>query len=187
MNKTLISALLLIIALLIVFTFSLCKKDDGIFTVEAKIYDSGSVALDGCDWFVRVDTTKEYHATNLSNEFKENGVKVIIRYRLLDTKFICGWGKGLPEIKLIDIKRKDTQLVKKDATIVDIGPVTSDGCGWMVKIDTTYYHPTNLPDTYKKADLKVKVSYNLLDSKYQCGIAANLKYNQIFIKTIESR
>lgn len=187
MNKTLISALLLIIALLIVFAFSLCKKDDGILTAEAKIYNSGSVAVDGCDWLLRVDTTKEYHAINLTNEFKEPGLKVIIRYRLLNTKFLCGWGKGLTEVELIDIKRKDSQLIKKDATIVDMGPVASDGCGWKVKIDTTYYHPTNLPDAYKKADLKVKVSYNLLDGKFQCGLSANLKYNQIFLKTIENR
>jgi len=187
MNKSIISALLLIIALLIVFTFTLCKKEDGILTAEAKIYDSGSVALDGCDWFLRVDTTKEYHAVNLTNEFKENGLKVIIRYRLLNTKFLCGWGKGLTEVELIDIRRKDSQLIKKDATIIDMGPVATDGCGWKVKIDTTYYHPTNLPDAYKQNNLKVKVSYNLLNSKFQCGIAANLKYNEIFLKTIETR
>lgn len=184
MNKLLISTLLLIIALLIIFTFSLCKKDSSIFTAEAKVYDSGLVAADGCGWLLRVDTTKAYSPLNLSSDFKLNNLDVVIRYRLLDTKFQCGWGNKLQQIELLDIKRKDPNLVIKNAIIVNMGSPQADGCGWMVKVDTAYYSPTNLPDEFKQNNLNIKVGYNLLTTKYQCGIAANLKYTEIALKSI---
>jgi hypothetical protein len=188
MNKPLISSLLIIIALLIVLTFSLCTKGEKLYTAEATLYNSGSPASDGCGWFFRIDTTKEYSATNLSNDFKLHNSRVIIRYRLLDTKFECGWGAKLQQIELVDIKLKDAEQAKTDATIVDMGSPQADGCGWMVKIDTTYYSPeTSLPTKYQKANLKVKIAYDLLNTKYQCGIAANLKYTQINIKAIRER
>jgi hypothetical protein len=164
---------------------SYCKKGDKVYTAEATVYNSGAVALDGCGWFLRLDTTKEYSPINLGDDYKLHNLKVIIKYRLLDTKFQCGWGAKLTQIDLVDIKPKEANLTVKIATMVNTGLPEADGCGWMIKVDTTYYSPTSLPNEFKKDSLRVKVAYKALATKYQCGIAANLKYTQIDLKSIQ--
>ncbi|MDB5156712.1 MAG: hypothetical protein JWR50_1419 [Mucilaginibacter sp.] len=72
------------------------------------------------------------------------------------------------------------------ATIIDEGLPAADGCGWMMRIDNDLYSPTNLPDQYKKNNKKVDITYKTLLGEYQCGIAANLKYPRIEIKTIQN-
>ncbi len=70
--------------------------------------------------------------------------------------------------------KKDNNAVKElSATIIYTGELSLDGCGWLIKIDSTNaYSPVNLPDTYKKNNLPVVINYNLLASKYHCGMLA---------------
>jgi hypothetical protein len=60
----------------------------------------------------------------------------------------------------------------KNATIVYTGPVTTDGCGWLVKIDDTHsYHPDVLNIAFQQDQLQVKIVYKLTSDKFMCGIA----------------
>jgi hypothetical protein len=177
--------IMLIVSMSFILIFSLCKKGDKVYTAEATIYNSGAVALDGCGWFLRIDTNREYSPINLGDDYKLTNLKVIIKYRLLDTKFQCGWGAKIQQIDLIDIKPKEPNLTAKIATMVNTGSIGADGCGWMIKVDTNYYSPTSLSNEFKRDSLQVKVAYKVLTSKYQCGIAANLKYTEIDVKSIQ--
>ncbi|MBS1594920.1 MAG: hypothetical protein JST90_11365 [Bacteroidetes bacterium] len=56
------------------------------------------------------------------------------------------------------------------AIILDRGPVAGDGCGWVVRIDSTDYHPTNLPSSYQTDSLRVNVSYTSDTSHFYCGL-----------------
>ena len=56
------------------------------------------------------------------------------------------------------------------AVILDRGPVAGDGCGWVVRIDSTDYHPMSLASAYQTDSLKVNVSYSLDTSHFYCGL-----------------
>lgn len=189
MNNKLHFNIMLIVALSFTLLASFCKKaETGVYTAEAKIYDSGPVATDGCGWFLRIDSTKEYSPISLPADFKVGeGMKVTVRYRLLDTKFICGWGAQLQQIEILDIKRKDPIALPTQATVIYAGLPQADGCGWLIKVDTSYYSPVNLPEKYQQNNLNVKLAYTKWNTKYQCGLAANLGYYRITIKDIQPR
>ncbi|MFD2147315.1 hypothetical protein [Mucilaginibacter antarcticus] len=187
MKKPIISCLLIIIGLLVVLTFSLCKKTDkDVYTAEAKIYNSGPIALDGCGWFLRIDSTKEYSPVTLPEDFMVGqGMKVTVRYRPLNTTFQCGWGAKLKQIEILDIKRKDPIALPTEATVINAGLTGADGCGWLLKVDTTFYSPNNLPEKYRKDNLKVKMAFIKTNFKYQCGVGANLQYFRIDLRDIQ--
>lgn len=50
-------------------------------------------------------------------------------------------------------------LPLKDAVVVDGGSIIVDGCGWLIKIDSVTYSPTNLPAIWQKNGLEVRVSF----------------------------
>jgi hypothetical protein len=59
------------------------------------------------------------------------------------------------------------------ATIIDGGPIETDGCGWLVKIgEDKYYHPDQLADAFKQNNLSVKICYEASTEKFICGIGA---------------
>ncbi|MFD0751427.1 hypothetical protein ACFQZS_14850 [Mucilaginibacter calamicampi] len=102
--KTILNFKLLLTALLLTASISACKKNDQPFT-EAKVINAGAVAADGCGWVIRIGDTN-YSPTNLADQFKETELKVSIRYQTLSSKFQCGWGQQITEIKLVDIKKR---------------------------------------------------------------------------------
>jgi hypothetical protein len=55
------------------------------------------------------------------------------------------------------------------ATIIDEGSIASDGCGWMVKIGDSTYHPDNLPEQYQVNNLSVSIKYRLYHSSWSCN------------------
>jgi len=60
-----------------------------------------------------------------------------------------------------------------NATIIFTGPVATDGCDWLIKIDDTHtYHPDVLNAAFQQDQLMVKISYELTSDKFICGIAA---------------
>ncbi|HTH82261.1 MAG TPA: hypothetical protein VL490_04980 [Mucilaginibacter sp.] len=64
----------------------------------------------------------------------------------------------------------------EDAIIIDAGPVAADGCGWEIKTGAdSVYSPINLDTKYQINNLKVHITYEILDSKFQCGSVAQNK------------
>ncbi|RYE16578.1 MAG: hypothetical protein EOP42_33715 [Sphingobacteriaceae bacterium] len=83
----------LIILLLLFYILTSCSKKDSatIKNAEATIIFTGSVALDGCGYLVKINSTGvSYHADNLSETYQKDNLPVIISYHLLTTKFSCG-------------------------------------------------------------------------------------------------
>ncbi|PJJ84155.1 hypothetical protein [Mucilaginibacter auburnensis] len=103
--KNLTVKLFLLPLFTLVVTFTACKKDSGLIANEAKIIDSGPVAADGCGWLIRVGDVN-YSPTNLDNKYKETELTVILTYRVLSSKFVCGWGNKIDEIEIVSIRRK---------------------------------------------------------------------------------
>jgi hypothetical protein len=105
MKNALNFKLLLLTAVIFMLTISACRKNDQPVFTEATIINGGVVAADGCGWLIRIGDTY-YSPTNLADPFKETELKVSIRYQALTTKFECGWGQKIPEIKLLEIKKR---------------------------------------------------------------------------------
>lgn len=96
---------LLITALVFMLSISACRKNDGLVFTDATVVNMGAVAADGCGWVIKVDDTN-YSPTNLDDKYKEDKLKVSIRYQKLNSKFQCGWGAKIDEIKLLDIRKR---------------------------------------------------------------------------------
>jgi hypothetical protein len=59
------------------------------------------------------------------------------------------------------------------ATIIDSGPIETDGCGWVVRLgDEKFYHPDELADEFRQNNLSVKICYESAKEEFRCGIAA---------------
>lgn len=70
----------------------------------ATVINSGSPALDGCRWLIRIDN-KDYSPDNLPENFQFNNIQVKIVYTISYAKFICGYGGSMNYLHLYDIKR----------------------------------------------------------------------------------
>jgi hypothetical protein len=117
MKKTLNFKLLLLSMLTVLLSISACKKSEerldeqsvgklnGQLTAEATVKNTGDIALDGCGWVIKIGDT-HYSAINLADVYKENELKVTITYEALTSKYMCGLGAQMPQIKLIVIKKK---------------------------------------------------------------------------------
>ncbi|QJD97599.1 hypothetical protein HH214_17815 [Mucilaginibacter robiniae] len=83
--------------------------------------------------------------------------------------------------------KKTSNVIEADGAIKDTGSVAADGCGWIIVINSIYYHPDNLMGNYEVNNLNVHVKYTLDNStKFGCGINANT-LPVIHIKSIEKR
>lgn len=60
------------------------------------------------------------------------------------------------------------------ATVLNAGVNIPDGCGWQIRLADNFktYHPQNLPDSFKKNNLEVLLSYVEARDSFYCGIAA---------------
>lgn len=103
--KNILNFKLLITALLLTVSISACKKTDQPAFTDATVINSGAVAADGCGWVIRIGDIN-YSPTNLADQFKQTELKVSIRYQTLSSKFQCGWGQQITEIKLLEIKKR---------------------------------------------------------------------------------
>lgn len=81
-----------------------CKDKDGRLEATATVIDSGSPALDGCGWLIKIDN-KDYSPDNLPENFQFNNIQVKIVYTISDAKFSCVFGGSMNYIHLYDIKR----------------------------------------------------------------------------------
>lgn len=63
---------------------------------------------------------------------------------------------------------------QKNGVIIYGGPIETDGCGWLVKIDSTgLFHPDELDSAFQHDQLPVKISYRVIAGYYICGIGAS--------------
>jgi hypothetical protein len=70
-------------------------------------------------------------------------------------------------------KECDTESGFVSATIIDSGPIETDGCGWAVRLgDEKFYHPEELADEFRQNNLSVKICYESSKEAFRCGIAA---------------
>lgn len=58
-----------------------------------------------------------------------------------------------------------------DATVINSGDPAADGCGWLIKINSTgiTYSPVNLSVMFETDGLKVRIAYRVLKTKFGCG------------------
>jgi hypothetical protein len=68
-------------------------------------------------------------------------------------------------------KPETSDTTYKNATVIFGGPVETDGCDRVIKIDSTHtYHPDALSSSFKQDQLKVKIAYDLTIDKFICGV-----------------
>lgn len=71
----------------------------------------------------------------------------------------------------------------KEATVVYGGAPEVDGCGWLVVIDSVYYHPVDLLIDFRIEDLPVLVKYQSDPEEFRCG-RGGVVYHSIRITEI---
>ncbi len=73
-----------------------------------------------------------------------------------------------------------------NAMIINTGDIAADGCGWLVKIDSKYYHADNLPEQFQKDSLNVNIDYSSSTSKFQCSTNPNNLIPVIYLNSIDT-
>ena len=71
----------------------------------------------------------------------------------------------------------------ENAIIRDFGNLVVDGCGWVVDISSKIYKPENLPSEFEIDELEVKIKYDTLSSKANCGFVVDF-LDEIYINEI---
>ena len=78
---------------------------------------------------------------------------------------------------------KDKDMV--DATIVDTGDITNEGCGYLLELeDKAVVQPSYLPSAYQHGGLKVKVKYTHTGIKDTCDFGTVI-YDLVSIQEIK--
>jgi uncharacterized membrane protein YqjE len=108
--KKLILPKIAIVAALAAITLIACSKSDGqnaVVISEAIIYNTGSIAADGCGWTLKATVNDStYSPKNLDDQYKVNNLKVKVRFHPMRTKLTCGLGAAqLREITIDNIVR----------------------------------------------------------------------------------
>jgi hypothetical protein len=84
-------------------------------------------------------------------------------------------------------KKDGNKSKKANGMVLNLGNPAADGCGWVIRVDHVDYTPINLDTTFQQDSLQVKVTYDLLQSRFQCGFAANIGFSEIKIKSISEQ
>ena len=74
----------------------------------------------------------------------------------------------------------------ENVVVKDFGSPAVDGCGWVIEISSEIYKPLDLAQEFQIDELPVRIKYELLSSKANCGFAQNVYY-EIEIREIEKR
>lgn len=81
--------------------------------------------------------------------------------------------------------KKDASFYNfRSAIIVNGGDASVDGCGWLIEISGCIYKPINLQKEFLIDGLHVKLQYDVVDEKGNCGWQQNV-FDQIDIVRIE--
>ncbi|HAQ69972.1 MAG TPA: hypothetical protein DCR48_03255 [Flavobacteriales bacterium] len=71
-----------------------------------------------------------------------------------------------------------------DATVYDFGEPALDGCGWVIEVGSEIYKPTNLASQYQIDQLEIKIDFEKLSSRANCGLLPNA-YQEIEINKVK--
>ncbi|MGI4751971.1 MAG: hypothetical protein ACRYFB_15160 [Janthinobacterium lividum] len=84
-------------------------------------------------------------------------------------------------------KESQSTYTEKSAMVLNAGNLASDGCGWLLKLDqdNTVFSPLNLPELLQTDSLQVTISYNLLNTKFNCSSGSS--FTQIKINSIRKK
>ena len=86
---------------------------------------------------------------------------------------------ALVVITAIACTKSDSEnaVVTTEAVVINSGDIAVDGCGWLIKIPVTdsTYSPVNLAEDYKINNLKVKVRFHPMSTKFACGLGAKIR------------
>ena len=74
----------------------------------------------------------------------------------------------------------------KEGTILDGGPQAADGCGWLIRVDSISYSPVNLQDDLRKHGQKIRIRFEILDEKFDCGYRYQTSYSKMKILQIRA-
>jgi hypothetical protein len=75
-----------------------------------------------------------------------------------------------------------------EATILDGGPIKTEQCGWIIKINDKYYSPIDLPKEFEQDKITVFIQYTLLDEDFICGNTTTYRtYKKIKITEIKKK
>ena len=68
-----------------------------------------------------------------------------------------------------------TTIISEDATVINTGCIAADGCGWQIKTSRTdsTFSPLDLGDQYHVNNLKIRVSYHKLKTRFYCSKVAD--------------
>jgi len=83
-------------------------------------------------------------------------------------------------------KKEENSLQLNDAVIRDYGDPAVNGCGWVILVSSNVYKPINLSPEFYIDSLEVKMKYELLSTKANCGFQEDV-YSEIKIKHIEKK
>ncbi len=77
------------------------------------------------------------------------------------------------KIKTVCKKEAETTCIENvEGTIIDMGDEASDGCGWMIKVDTTLLKPNSLSDEFLIDQLPVLFDYKPTRIYNHCGFSS---------------
>lgn len=63
----------------------------------------------------------------------------------------------------------EPDVKSSNAKVYYTGPEAADGCGWVIQVNSTSYHPTTeLAAEFQVNELPVTVSYKLPNSNFAC-------------------
>lgn len=83
---------------------------------------------------------------------------------------------------------KDDEMGWTDATIIDSGSESVDGCGILILVGEEYYSPVSIDDIYVENRLEVKIKYTLQDAYKACGFSTMERtYQKIDITQIRKK
>jgi hypothetical protein len=74
---------------------------------EGIVLDYGEPALDGCGWMIKVKDVVHALSTTLPSEFRQDSLKVYVKYSILSQTSHCAWAEtDRPSIEILDIKTR---------------------------------------------------------------------------------
>jgi hypothetical protein len=88
-----------------VFFITSCKKNKTHYE-EGTILWTGDVAVDGCGWLIE-SREQLFHPLNLTSEFQQDSLKVLVDLRYANESFSCGvMPTTYPSVEIKNIKKK---------------------------------------------------------------------------------
>lgn len=79
---------------------------------------------------------------------------------------------------------KEDEIGWTDATVIDSGSESVDGCGILIEIGENYCSPVSINDSYAVHRQEVKIKHVLQDDYKACGFGALTSYQKIDITRI---